>query len=104
MHSEIDRSDAEAALRIALWPPMTVIAIYLAATVSVVWLAALLLPLTLARQAIALQRRSDDQLVTAIVAKPELQSFVTDEVSRVCTDTNEAEQPGTTAPNGAPGS
>jgi glyoxylase-like metal-dependent hydrolase (beta-lactamase superfamily II) len=72
LHSEVDRPDAEAAFRMALWPPLSVIALYLTITTSVVWVLALAIPWALALQAHAQMERSDGALVTAIVARSEL--------------------------------
>jgi hypothetical protein len=66
LHSEVDRPDAEATLRMALWPPLSVIAIYLALTTSALWLSALIFPVALAIQWITMRDRSNDALVTAI--------------------------------------
>lgn len=72
LHSEVDRPDAEATFRRALWPPLAVIVVYLAITVSYLWLFALALATALAVQGSRLQKQSNDALVTAIVATPRL--------------------------------
>jgi hypothetical protein len=73
LHSEVDRPDAEATFRLAIWPPLTVLSIYLASTVSLWWLLALLLPAALAWQWTSLRRRADEALMMAIAAREELQ-------------------------------
>lgn len=72
LHSEVDRPDAEAKFRMALWPPLSVIALYLTITTSVVWLLALTISRALAAQGRTLTARSDAALITAIVARSEL--------------------------------
>jgi hypothetical protein len=72
LHSEVDRPDAEATFRMALWPPLAVISLYLMSTTSVLWVWALALPLALAAQWKTLRRRSNDALVTAIATREEL--------------------------------
>ena len=72
LYTEVDRPDAEATFRMALWPPLVVALVYLAATDSPWWLAGLALAAAVAAQWIALRRRANDALITAIAAKSEL--------------------------------
>jgi hypothetical protein len=76
LHSEVDRPDAEATFRMALWPPLGAIALYLAFADSPWWALALVLPVALGLQWIALRRRANDALVTAIAAKPEIRDML----------------------------
>ena len=77
LHSAVDRPDAEATFRMALWPPLAAVAIYLAAVLSSWWLTLLALPVLLAWQWVFLRRRANDAPVTAIAARTELaQEFV----------------------------
>jgi hypothetical protein len=69
LHSEIDRPDAEATFRMALWPPLAVVVLYVAVAVSKWWIYALTLPLLLVWQWISLRRQANDALVAAFVAK-----------------------------------
>ena len=80
LHSAVDRPDAEATFRMALWPPLVALAIYLAVTVSWWWIAALVLPAMLAWQWISLRKRANDALVTAIAARSELSEPFVDAV------------------------
>jgi hypothetical protein len=78
LHTEVDRPDAEATFRMALWPPLVVALAYLAATNSPWWLAGLAFPAAVAAQWIALRRRANDALITAIAAKSELHDIALD--------------------------
>jgi hypothetical protein len=72
LHSELDRPDAEATFRMAIWPPLTALVIYLALEVSSWWWFALVAPVLLAIQWINLRTRANNALVAAFVARPEL--------------------------------
>jgi hypothetical protein len=89
LHSEVDRPDAEATFRMALWPPLSGLTIYLMITVSTGWIAALLLPALLAWQWFSLRRRANAALITAIAARPELRESLIEDVKRAIDDENE---------------
>jgi hypothetical protein len=72
LHSEVDRPDAEATFRMALWPPLAVLGAYLALQVSPLWALVLVAPALLAWQWRALRLQANDALVTVFVARPEL--------------------------------
>jgi hypothetical protein len=72
LHSDLDRPDAEATFRMALWPPLAVLVLYLTVNVSWVWAFALAVPLLLAWQWISLRRQANAALVAAFVARDEL--------------------------------
>jgi hypothetical protein len=72
LHSELDRPDAEATFRMALWPPLTTLIVYLALEVSPWWWFALVVPALLVWQWISLRRKANDKLVAAFVARDEL--------------------------------
>jgi hypothetical protein len=78
LHPEVDRPDAEATLRMALWPPTAAIVLYLTIAASLWWLAALAVPALLAWQWTSLRRRANDALLTAIAAREELRDVVSD--------------------------
>jgi hypothetical protein len=83
LHSEVDRPDAEATFRMALWPPLAAIAIYLAVSVSPLWLLALILPAFLAVQWISLRRQANDTLITAVAARSELETLFLEQTAGV---------------------
>jgi hypothetical protein len=72
LHSEVDRPDAEAAFRWAACAPLTLIFAYLAATVSLGWLAGEVLPLLLGWQSLTMTRSANGALVIAIAAREDL--------------------------------
>jgi hypothetical protein len=72
LHSEIDRPDAEATFRMAMWPALTVLVTYLVVAVSPLWTLAFVLPIVLAWQWISLRRQANDALVTSLVARDTL--------------------------------
>jgi hypothetical protein len=71
LHSDLDRPDAEATFRMALWPPLTALVIYLALEVNPFWLSALVVPVLLAWQWISLRRTANTALIGAFVAREE---------------------------------
>jgi hypothetical protein len=71
-HSEVDRPDAEGTFRMALWPPLSALVIYLAVAVSWPWMFAMVLPALLAWQWIGFRRQANAELVTAFVDRDEL--------------------------------
>ena len=82
LHSDLDRPDAEATFRMALWPPLTAIMIYLALKVSPWWWVALVVPVLLARQWFSLRRHANAALVAAFVAREELGGEAKTEVGK----------------------
>jgi hypothetical protein len=72
LHSEVDRPDAEATFRMAIWPPLGVLAIYLAAAVNPLWLLALVVPAILAWQWVSLREQANDALVTVLASSEDL--------------------------------
>lgn len=72
LHSEVDRPDAEARFRTALWVPLIGIVLYLVLTVSPWWGFALVVPLALLAQSLRLVRNANDALLTALVARSAL--------------------------------
>jgi hypothetical protein len=83
LHSEVDRPDAEATFRMALWPPLAALTLYpLAAQVSGWWLGALVIPALLAWQWISLRRQATESLVAATAARPELQEMFVEGVEQ----------------------
>ena len=72
LHSDLDRPDAEATFRMALWVPLTALVIYLTVKVSLWWVFALVVPVLLAWQWISLRRQANAALVAAFVARDEL--------------------------------
>jgi hypothetical protein len=71
LHAEVDRPDAEATFRMALWPPLTLLVMYLAIQVSWWWAFALLVPALLVWQWLSLRRQANDALVLALFASEE---------------------------------
>lgn len=69
LHSALDRPDAEATFRMALWPPLAALVFYLAVNVSWWWGFAMVLPVLLAWQWISLRRQANTALVAAFVAR-----------------------------------
>jgi hypothetical protein len=72
LHAQVDRPDAEATFRAGLWPPLTVIIVYLAITVSPWWWGGLWLPAMLIWQRAGLRRRANDALVIAVISREEI--------------------------------
>ena len=71
LHSELDRPDAEATFRMALWLPLAALVIYLALEVSWWWWFAIVVPALLAWQWLTLRRQANSALVAAFVAREE---------------------------------
>jgi len=82
LHTEVDRPDAEATFRMALWPPLALLVIYLAVSASAAWFAAVLIPALLAWQWISLRQRANDALFAAIAARAELKDMFLNGVDR----------------------
>lgn len=80
LHAQVDRLDAEATFRQAIWPPLAVLAIYLAVAVNPLWLFGLVVPIVLAWQWISLRKQANDALVTVLAARPTLNEPVTHHV------------------------
>ncbi len=74
--AELDRLDAEATFRMALWPPLTALIVLLVVEESDWWFVALALPLLIIAQWISRRRRANSVLATAVVARDELLALV----------------------------
>jgi hypothetical protein len=92
LHAEVDRPEAEATFRMALTPPLAVLAAYLSLAVSWWWLLTFAVPALLAWQWMSMRRRADDALVTAVVTHPDLSEPVADYVIKdaIATKADEA--------------
>jgi hypothetical protein len=78
LHTEVDRPDAEATFRMALWPPLAALILCFMTSVNVFYAAGLVVPAALAWQWLTLRRASNDALVTAIAVRPELRATLLD--------------------------
>jgi hypothetical protein len=76
LHSEVDRPDAEATFRTALWAPLSAVIFYVSLTISAWWSFALVLPLALVAQSRLLRREANDALITSLVASDALSKDV----------------------------
>ena len=76
LHSEVDRPDAEATFRMALWPPLALLVGHLAFAASASWTFAIVVPSILVWQSISLRRHANDALITVLVAREELSTPV----------------------------
>jgi hypothetical protein len=76
LHSEVDRPDAEATFRMALWPPLVTMLLYLSFAHSWLWMLGLVLPIALVLQWLVLRRTANDALVTAVAANPETRGML----------------------------
>jgi hypothetical protein len=76
-----EAGELQATFRMALWPPLCVVMVYVTFAVSWWWWFALTLPLLLGWQWISLRRQANDALVAAFVAK---QPGGKDAVSEIC--------------------
>jgi hypothetical protein len=94
LHSEVDRPDAEATLRMTLWPPLVALVVCLAWRASWIWVAALAVPSLIAWQWLSLRRHANDALVTAIVARDELNEEFTRNVVAERTQVGRASEAG----------
>jgi hypothetical protein len=82
LHSEVDRPDAEATFRMALWPPLASIVAYLTAMVASLWAVALVVPGMLALQWISLRRQANDALVTGMATRDDVRRLFHEGVVR----------------------
>jgi hypothetical protein len=86
LHTEVDRPDAEATFRIGLAPPLTVLVVYLAVTVSPWWLLGLLISALLLWQSALFARQANDALVIAVLSREELNEPLLRELRMWCAE------------------